>query len=454
MELDLLGVVARGGHGSVFLAWDESQGRPLAFKVIEAAVGAGARVLGGLRAFPSDEPEPPVLAYLDHGGEAQAPEGVRRALRELGPSKGDRIWIVMPYVDGPSARELLLGDAGFGLAETVALLRQLAQRLRRLHPGRAHLDLKPENVLIDRAGRAFLVDPQLLTDRGTAGYAAPEQRVEGGRPGPPADVYALCVIGLALLSRELPSATGRGGPRVPEAPAALPPAARNGWSDLTSLLVRGFSQDPAGRPSAVELERALADLAERSLAQAPEAVLAAAVARARLPEELEERARLIASRRSGLERQRFPAPPLLPTAAAPRRAPLLAAGLLAAALLAVGGLGLWRLRHPPRPPAVLPLAVDELIPEGYGAFQLNVTRPEKVVRVKRYGGDVVWELKSPTLGSSVKIGLLPDDYLYEQIPLDPKLAPQEIDCSIGAAGESIKWDTPIDPLVNDPAAGG
>jgi serine/threonine protein kinase len=123
--------------------------------------------------------------------------------------------------------------------------------------GVVHGDVKPSNVLIGRDNRVRLAD--FGTARpvqaeapgfGTPTYLSPEQ-VRGEWVGPPADVYALGLVLLELVTGRV-EYPGRGREaaaarleRSPEVPADLP-------AELRSALLAMTDPDPKQRPTAAQ----------------------------------------------------------------------------------------------------------------------------------------------------------------------------------------------------------
>jgi hypothetical protein len=167
----------------------------------------------------------------------------------------DRGFLVMEHVDGTDLRGLL--ESGLPRERALELLRQLCGALEYAHArGIVHRDVKPENVLVDREGRAKLADFGLArfagaAERrltapaqvlGTLHYMAPEQ-YEGRDVDARADVYSLGVLAYELLTGGLP--VGRFPP--PGAGAAVDRA-----------VLRALERDPARRHASVaEFRRAL-----------------------------------------------------------------------------------------------------------------------------------------------------------------------------------------------------
>jgi tetratricopeptide (TPR) repeat protein len=185
--------------GAVFRATDLRAHRSVALKVVlstQRAVSVQRFVREGQ-----------VVATLKHPGIV----GVHDALLLEGVP-----CLVYELVEG--AHTLDEAFAALTLAERLELVVELADALAHVHDeGLVHRDVKPENVLVDAAGRArltdfgivFGVDLERLTVTGgavgTPAYMAPEQ-IAGERSaiGPHTDVWALGVILYEALTGELP----------------------------------------------------------------------------------------------------------------------------------------------------------------------------------------------------------------------------------------------------------
>ena len=125
-------------------------------------------------------------------------------------------WMAMRLVTGGSLAERVRGGP---LAPRVvaALLRDVAGALDYAHErGIVHRDVKPANVLLDEAGRAYLADfgvarmlegSSVVTTtgmiQGTPSYMAPEQAM-GEKVDRLADVYALGVVAFECLTGRVP----------------------------------------------------------------------------------------------------------------------------------------------------------------------------------------------------------------------------------------------------------
>jgi len=153
--------------------------------------------------------------------------------------------LVMELVDGESLAARLARDGPLPEREAASIAADLADALYHAHKrGVIHRDLKPGNVLIDRAGRARLADfgiarslaesAERLTQTGsvmgTLRYMAPEQ-LTGGEIGPRTDLYGLGAVLHEALTGDPPfpaaspvglaEAQRAGSPTVPAVDPAL-----------------------------------------------------------------------------------------------------------------------------------------------------------------------------------------------------------------------------------------
>lgn len=249
----LEGLLGAGGMADVHRAVDQRLSRPVAVKMFRPGTDPD-----GERRF---QEEAQLLANLSHPGLVP--------VHDFGVDQ-HRAYLVMELIDGPTLREVL--DRGaLPLDEVTRIGTDVADVLAYVHEqGVVHRDVKPSNVLLGREdgrvrladfGISQLVDATRLTSAdstiGTASYMAPEQ-LQGGRVGPPADVYAL---GLVLLE----AITGRveypGGDWEAAAERlSNPPAVPEDLPEpLRRALVAMTETEPAARPTAAQAAAMLAD---------------------------------------------------------------------------------------------------------------------------------------------------------------------------------------------------
>lgn len=152
-------------------------------------------------------------------------------------------YFVMDYIDGCSLADLVDKNGPMDEATALGYMRQVCAALDYVHAnGRLHLDIKPGNIMVDRAGRAVLIDfgaskqydsgtgENLSTLLGfTPGFAPPEQMTaDVSRFLPATDVYALGGTLYNLLTGEAPlSANLRyAGDELKPLPESVSPSTR------------------------------------------------------------------------------------------------------------------------------------------------------------------------------------------------------------------------------------
>jgi eukaryotic-like serine/threonine-protein kinase len=184
----VLRAIGRGGMGTVWLCRDQILGREVAVKQIGALPGESAteakRAMREARSAASINHPNAVAVYdvADHDG---------------------RPWLVMEYVEGETLADEIARDGQLSPQRVADIGAQLAGALARAHQRRiVHRDIKPGNVLIDKAGRPKISDfgiarghgDEQLTQvgfiTGTPGFLSPEL-ARGGDPHPASDVWAL-----------------------------------------------------------------------------------------------------------------------------------------------------------------------------------------------------------------------------------------------------------------------
>ena len=161
-------------------------------------------------------------------------------------------WLVLERIRGRSLREEIAMSAPFAPEEVMPLLQGLAAALDHLHArGLAHLDVRPENVIITPDGEVKLVDfgtaqaagsMQELADGSrldNIAYLAPEQ-VCGEPVSAATDVFALGCVVYELLAGRPPFASV-------EEPAAMNAAirARLEQAPVPPSIARGGDALPA-----------------------------------------------------------------------------------------------------------------------------------------------------------------------------------------------------------------
>jgi serine/threonine protein kinase len=206
-------LIARGGMGEIYRATDSELGRDVAVKML---------------APHQAEDEDLRARFLREGLAAARLSGEPHIVKIYDVGEWDgRPFIVMEHLAGGTlADRLAVGRPP--PAQALEWLEQAASALDAAHShGVVHRDVKPANLLLDRAGAVRVADfgiasaagldssTQTGTVLGTAGYLSPEQAA-GGRATPASDRYALAVVAHELLTGARPGA-GNGAPLPPTA---------------------------------------------------------------------------------------------------------------------------------------------------------------------------------------------------------------------------------------------
>jgi urea transport system substrate-binding protein len=203
----VLGVLGRGGMGTVYKAEHRLLERPVVLKVIRPDLVESAQAVQRFQR------EARLAARLSHPNVVAVYEA---------EAFGSTQMLVMEFIEGVNLAELVAERGLLPVAESCELIRQAAVGLEYIHSqGLVHRDIKPHNLLVSRTGQVKILDLGLATlkggpkttageltgDRqflGTVDYAAPEQWESSRDVDIRADIYSLGCTLYFLLAGQAP----------------------------------------------------------------------------------------------------------------------------------------------------------------------------------------------------------------------------------------------------------
>ncbi len=193
----LLELIGQGGMATIYKAYQPGMDRLVAIKVLH----------------PHQAQDPHVVERFEH--EAHVIAGLEHRhivpVYDFGQEEG-LLYLVMRYMRAGTVSDLLKRGS-LSLADSASLLTDVAAALDYAHALKIiHRDIKPNNILVDAEGRAYLTDfglAKVLDESleltlsgaaiGTPAYMSPEQ-VAGQPVSPQTDVYALGVMLYEILT--------------------------------------------------------------------------------------------------------------------------------------------------------------------------------------------------------------------------------------------------------------
>jgi serine/threonine-protein kinase len=185
---------------------------------------------------------------------------------------GNRFYLVMEYVDGPTVDALVKQRGPLPWPEACELVRQIAVGLQHAHErGMVHRDIKPANLLVAQAspsmpgcvvkiadfGIARLIPVEPPTSGPTAGltgtpdYVAPEQAYNSQTADHRADLYSLGCVFYFLLAGQPPFPGGTSAEKVRrhqfEQPLPIERLQPNLPPQVSEIVGRLLAKDPNQR---------------------------------------------------------------------------------------------------------------------------------------------------------------------------------------------------------------
>ena len=198
---EILGMLGRGGMGAVYKARDLELDRLVAIKVIKPELANSTDILKRFKQ------ELLLARQVTH-------KNVVRIF-DLGEEHGTK-FITMEYIEGVDLKTQILQRGKFSAPEAIAIIIQVCHALDAAHAqGIIHRDLKPQNILVQKDGRAVVMDfgiahsdegeGMTLTGAmiGTPEYMSPEQ-ARGQKVDERSDIFSLGLVFYELLTGKLP----------------------------------------------------------------------------------------------------------------------------------------------------------------------------------------------------------------------------------------------------------
>jgi len=265
-DLGVLGHLGGGTEFDVYLVWDERRFAIMVAKLLRPHLTEDADALRHLRR------EAEALERLTHPV----------VVRSFGAAfDGPHPHLLLEHLEGWTLRRVIRAEGVLPIEQLLPLALHVAAALHYLAAeGWAHLDVKPDNIVIGLPPR--LIDlsvarpldqaARLRSPLGTDAYMAPEQCDPRGSEAPvgsEADVWGLGATLHHAIAGEVPFVRAPEDrdavdprirfPQLHERPAPLP---RSTPAALAALVTAAMDPDPAARPTAQELALGLQPLVD------------------------------------------------------------------------------------------------------------------------------------------------------------------------------------------------
>lgn len=245
--------LGRGGMGRVYKALDKEINEKIAIKILKPEVSSDKNTIERFRN------ELKFARKIRHGNVCQ--------MYDLMKEK-DSYFITMEYVSGEDLKSTMLRVGQLSVGKTLIIAKQICKGLVEAHKlGVIHRDLKPHNIMIDRAGDVRIMDFGIarslrsagLTESGmmigTPEYMSPEQAL-GEEVDQRSDIYSLGIILYELVTGKVPFKGDTPVSVALKQKTELPPDPRifneQISDDLTRLILKCLEKDKKKRFQNIE----------------------------------------------------------------------------------------------------------------------------------------------------------------------------------------------------------
>src|SRR5579871_208863 len=202
----VLRLVGKGGMSEVYLGYDDRAGEPVAIKLMSANLADDPLQLERF------ERETLLTQKLNHINIVRGLDAGRDVATK-------RRYLVLEYVDGPSALVEVERQKRLEINDAVQIAMAIGRALEHLHAGGfVHRDIKPDNILLSPCGEAKLIDLGLVKWEengsasltatsdgfGTSYYMPIEQALNAHFVDARSDIFALGATLYHLLAGRVP----------------------------------------------------------------------------------------------------------------------------------------------------------------------------------------------------------------------------------------------------------
>jgi len=245
--------LGKGGMGRVYKAFDTEIKEKIALKLLKPEIGIDEQMIERFRN------ELKLARKISQRNVCR--------MYDLNKEEG-AYYITMEYIVGEDLKRLIRKVGQMSMGKTISIAKQVCEGLAEAHSlGIVHRDLKPQNIMVDEAGNAKIMDfgiARSISAKGITGagvmigtpeYMSPEQ-VEGKDVDQRSDIYSLGVILYEMVTGRVPfegetvlSIALKHKAEVPKSPKDVNPQIPESFN---RLILRCLEKKPERRYASVQ----------------------------------------------------------------------------------------------------------------------------------------------------------------------------------------------------------